>query len=361
MPEAFPERFFNRLGATDVVPDTICNNAGHVALDYLYGSSTTGFDPKTAKDSRAILVWGANPSASAPHAHRHWLKESPAQVIVVDPVRHDTAAAADLHLQPMPGSDAAVAFAMIHVLRAEGRLDRDFIDRYTLGFEELEPTLADCTPAWAEEASGVPADLIVRAAHIYGEGPSLLWLGQGLQRQPLGGNVMRACGLLPALTGNLGKPGAGICYLNGSGPRNIDGDYVAGGHLGSEPSRQVSHMDLVPVLADSTRSAAFFCWNMNVVASAPRQAELRQALAREDLLSVVIDLFQTDTARYADYLLPAASFLEFDDLMVPYFHLSLSAQVKAAEPPGEALPNPGDLPPAGARHGISGAGALRAG
>ncbi|MEM7221974.1 MAG: molybdopterin-dependent oxidoreductase [Pseudomonadota bacterium] len=332
----FPGRFFNHLGATEVAPDTICNNAGHVALGLLYGTSVDGFDPKTAKDSACIMVWGANPSASAPHAHRHWLKDSPARVVVIDPVRHETAAAADLHLQPFPGSDAALAFALLHVLERDGKFDRDFIAANTMGFDELADDIAAATPAWAEEVTGVPAADIEQAAALYGAGPALLWLGQGLQRQPLGGNVMRACGLLPAATGNIGKPGAGICYLNGKGPRQIDGDYASGG---GEPGAEISHMDLVPTLADPAKSAAFFNWNMNVAASAPRQAELMAALAREDLFTVVVELFQTDTAAYADYILPAASFLEFDDLMVPYFHFSVSAQVKADEPPGEALPN----------------------
>ena len=95
----FPMRFFNRIGATEVSPDTICNNAGHVALDYVLGSSLTGFDPNTVNASRCILVWGANPSSCAPHIHKHWLGESDAQVVVVDPVRHETAAGADIHLQ----------------------------------------------------------------------------------------------------------------------------------------------------------------------------------------------------------------------------------------------------------------------
>ncbi len=116
----FPLRFFNRLGATEVDPDTICNKAGHVALEYVYGTSLVGFDPLTARDSACILVWGANPSASAPHAHEHWLPESPARVIVVDPVRTPTAEAADLHLQPFPGSDAALAFALLHVVVRDG-------------------------------------------------------------------------------------------------------------------------------------------------------------------------------------------------------------------------------------------------
>ena len=125
----FPLRFFHRLGATEVDPDTICNKAGHVALEYVYGTSLVGFDPLTARDSACILVWGANPSASAPHAHDHWLPEAPARVIVVDPVRTPTAEAADLHLQPFPGSDAALAFALLHVIAREGLVDVDFVAR----------------------------------------------------------------------------------------------------------------------------------------------------------------------------------------------------------------------------------------
>ena len=334
-----PLRFFNRLGATEVEPDTICNNAGHVALDYLYGSSVTPFDPKTAKDSRCILVWGANPSSSAPHAHKHWLGEFGGQVIVVDPVRHATAERADLHLQPFPGTDAALAFAMLHVLARDDRLDRDFIAAHTLGWDEVAPLIDACPPDWGAEITGVPAEDIEAAARIYGDGPSILWLGQGLQRQRLGGNIFRACGLLPAASGNLGKPGTGLYYLNGSGPRRIDGDYVAAAHLRDGAPTSISHMDLVEALADGARTRVFFNWNMNVAASGPRQDKLRAALARESLFTVVADLFMTDTAALADIVLPAASFLEFDDLVVPYFHLTLSAQAEAMPPPGTALPN----------------------
>jgi anaerobic selenocysteine-containing dehydrogenase len=119
----------------------------------------------------------------------------------------------------------------------------------------------------------------------------------------------------------------------------VDLDYVTAPHLSQRPSRTISHMDLAATLADPAKSTTLFCWNNNIVASSPSQTALRQALGREDLLHVVVDLFQTDTADYADYVLPAASFLEFDDLVLPYFHNAISAQVKAVEPPGEALPN----------------------
>ncbi|MGE0716631.1 MAG: molybdopterin-dependent oxidoreductase [Alphaproteobacteria bacterium] len=336
----FPNRFFNRLGATEIEPDTVCNNAGYVALEYVYGTAVAGFDPRTAADARCILVWGCNPSASAPHAHKHWLPEAPGKKIVVDPVRHDTARAADLHLQPFPGSDAALAFAMMHVLRRDGLIDRAFLAAHTLGWDELEPTLDACTPEWGAAATGVPAADIVAAARIYGEGPSLLWLGQGLQRQPQGGNVVRAAALLPAVTGNIGKPGAGVYYLNGKGAtRGMDMGSISAPQLRREPARKVSHMDLAEHLADPGRTRVFFCWNMNVAASAPNQKRLLAALAREDLTTVVVDPFMTDTATMADWVLPAATFLEFDDLVGSYFHISLGAQAKAAEPMGESLPN----------------------
>jgi len=338
---AFPMRFFHRLGATEVAPDTICNMAGHVALKYLYGTSTDGFDPRTADRASCILIWGANPHASAPHAHAHWLRETDAALVVVDPIRTPTAARADLHLQPFPGSDAVLAYALMHALWRRGAIDHDFLARHALGWEEIEPIVTACDPLSAAEITGVPAAAVEEAARLYARGPSLLWLGQGLQRQPSGGNVMRACALLPAVTGNLGRPGCGLLYLNGNlERRGIDPQYLSAPGLARPGApRAISHMDLAAVLEDARRARGLIVWNMNPLASCPQQARLRRALAREDLFTVAIDLFATDTTAYADYVLPAASFLEFDDLLASYFHYSLSAQVKAADPPGEALTN----------------------
>jgi anaerobic selenocysteine-containing dehydrogenase len=335
----FGMRFFNRLGATEIDPDTICNKAGHVALEYMYGTSMDGFDPRTARDSACIMVWGANPSASAPHQHEHWLPESPARVIVVDPVRTPTAREADLHLQPFPGSDAALAFALMGVIHREGLCDREFVARHAVGFNELEPQLAEYTSEWGERVTGVPRELIEQAARLYATGPSLLWIGQGFQRQPRGGNAVRAVALLPAVTGNLGRAGTGVLYLNGGASRNLDEEYLAGEELASARPDPISHMDLVACLEDGDRARALVCWNINIAASNPQQARLRRALAREDLFTVVIDLFATDSADLADIILPAASFLESDDLVASYFHHSLSAQVQAVPPLGLSLPN----------------------
>ncbi len=334
----FPMRFLGRLGAREVEPDTVCNMAGHVALGYVIGTSAVGFDPRTAKDANCILVWGANPSASAPHQHKHWLPEAPGTVIVVDPVRHPTAAAADLHLQPFPGTDAALAFSMLHVMEREGLTDRAFIEAHTIGWDEVAPAVAEATPAWGAAQTGVPEAQIIEAAKTYGRGPSLLWLGQGLQRQHRGGNVMRACALLPAATGNFGKPGAGLLYLNGSGRKGVDGRYLVAPHLSQSPP-SFSQMELAARLEDPNDIEAFLCWNINPAASSPEQARLNTALKREDLFTVVVDIFQTDTADHADYVLPAASFLEFDDLVSGYFNLSFSAQAKVQEPLGDSLPN----------------------
>lgn len=337
---AFPLRFFNRLGGTEVEPDTICNMAGHVALQYTLGTSLIGFDPRTAKDASCIMVWGANPSASAPHAHKHWLPEAPGKKIVIDPVRHKTARMANLHLQLFPGSDAALAFALLHVLRREGLINREFIARHVIGWEEVAPTLDRCTPAWGEAITGVPAEKIEQAARIYGSGPSLLWLGQGMQRQANGGNAFRACAMLPAATGNFGKPGSGLLYLNLDGAvRGINDDYLPAPQLRAGKKNSFSHMELAHRLEDPTSVQALVCWNINPAASNPEQTRLRRALAREDLFTVVCDLFQTDTVDYADIVLPAASFLEFDDLVTSYFHLTIAPQVKAQEPMGESLPN----------------------
>jgi anaerobic selenocysteine-containing dehydrogenase len=145
--------------------------------------------------------------------------------------------------------------------------------------------------------------------------------------------------LLPAATGNIGKPGAGFYYLNGSGRKGIDGDYVDAGKLRRVPSNSVSHMDLCATLENSDDARALFCWNINIATSNPDQARLRRALQRDDLLTVVVDLFQTDTADFADFVLPAASFLEFDDIVSSYFNLTLSAQSKVMDSAGDALPN----------------------
>jgi len=336
----FPQRFVNAIGAAEVDYGGICNRAGQLAWELLFGVGREGFDPRTARDAACLLLWGANPAHSAPHAHRHWLTESPARVVVIDPVRTRTAEDADLHLQPRPGTDAALAFAMLNVLESAGAFDRAFIDANVLGAEEILSDVRASTPDWAERVTGVPATSIREAAAVWASGPAMLWCGQGLQRQPRGGNVMRAAGLLPALTGNVGKPGTGFYYVNDvAAIAGVDDDYLEGADLRRGSAKTVGALELADRLADPDEFKAFMVWNTNPLASGARLGRLREACARDDLFMVAIDLFMTDTARAADVVLPAASFLEFDDLTAGYFNLNLGVQSKVLEPVGQSLPN----------------------
>ena len=337
----FPKRFFNHIGATEVDPDTICNAAGHAALSYVFGDSVAGFDPRTSRDSKCILIWGANPAHCGPHVYQHWLREHGAKVIVIDPVRTETATSADLHLQVRPGADAALAFSMLHIMKRESLVDENYIKHHVQGYEEVLPSIENCTPEWGQSETGIPTTLIEQAARSYAHGPSLLWLGQGLQRQPQGGNVFRACAMLPAITGNIGKPGAGFYYLNdtiGIGGRRGGPSIYEKPQLSDGPS-PVSQMDIPALLQDPAAIRSYVVWNCNPLASNPNQASMKKGLAREDLFTVVIDCFMTDTADYADIVLPAASFLEFDDVCSSYFHLMIGAQVQCRVPMGESLPN----------------------
>lgn len=336
----FPMRFFNHIGATEVEPDSICNLSGHVALSYVLGESAKGFDPRTAKDAQCMIVWGANPSASGPHTDKHWLAEFPGTLIVIDPIRTPTAERADIHLRPFPGTDAALAFGMMHALKSAGKLNANFIAGHTVGFDELEPSIDEWSPARAAGATGIPEADIIAAATAYGAGPSMLWLGQALCRAPTGGNAFRAAAMLPAVTGNIGKPGTGVNFLNGKGPtRGMEMGYLGRADLRTGDAPALSHLDLREHLETAPQDKALILWNINIAASNPDQGRLLKALRSEDLFTVVADLFMTDSARFADIVLPAASFLEFDDIVGSYFHLSVGPQSKAANPPGEALPN----------------------
>jgi anaerobic selenocysteine-containing dehydrogenase len=334
-----PCRLMRRIGAVEVDPDTICNNAGHSALGYVYGTSLEGFDPRSSERSDCVLVWGCNPSATAPHVQEHWLAPQRGTVIVVDPIRTESAKAADVHLQPRPGTDAALAFAMLHVIFEEGMADRAFLGEHAIGDDELAAAAAPCSPEWAERVTGVPAEQTRAAARIYGGGRSLLWMGQGLQRQPTGGNTVRSVAMLPAVTGNLGRAGSGFLYLNGAGNRQLDEEYLCGIEAFPGAPDPISHMRLAAHLEDASRTRALVCFNINIAASNPDQARLAAALRRDDLFTVVADLFPTDSTDFADVVLPAASFLEFDDVIASYFHRSISAQVRALDAPGQALTN----------------------
>lgn len=336
-----PNRFFNKIGATEIDPDTVCNKAGHEALRLTFGSSISGFDPRTASQTNCLIVWGANPSASAPHMHQYWLPEvkQHAKLIVIDPIKHNTAKLADLHLQLRPGTDAALAFGILNILIRDELINEKFIADNTLGWPDIQHEILESTPEKVSAITNVAIADIELAAKWYGEGLSMLWMGQGVQRQATGGNITRAIALLPIATGNIGKPGTGLLYMNSFPARGIDTDWLNGTALHKSEAHSVSHMDLVKLLRDESKSQVLFTWNNNIAASSPQQSQLRNALSRANLFHIALDIFPTDTTNFADYVLPAASFLEFDDLLLSYFDYTVSAQVKVAEPLGDSLPN----------------------
>ncbi len=223
-------------------------------------------------------------------------------------------------------------------LESNGDFDETYIESYTLGFKEIIEHIRQADPVWGEKHTGVSSEKIKAAAKIYGEGPSMLWCGQGLQRQATGGNIMRSIGLLPALTGNIGKPGTGYYYLNITPAiAGIDFDWLQGNDLAPAEKQLISHMELAEELGEKDKFKVFFSWNTNPLASAPEQNKLRKNLKRDDLFVVASDIFMTDTCQYADIILPASSFLEYDDLTFSYFNYYLGAQIKSIRAEGRII------------------------
>lgn len=348
-------RFFHRLGASRL-ERTICSTAAESALQLTYGGRL-GPDPEEIPAARLILLWGIDPAATNVHMLPllDEARRRGATVVGLDPYRHDTARRADLWLQPRPGSDGALALALMHILARDGRLDRAYLERNTVGWEELEPRLERYTPAWAAPITGLEAAEIEELGRLYGSEPrSLLRAGYGLQRHGNGGQTIRNLSLLPALTGAWRYPGCGFLLSNSSAfpvdrralqrpdllgerrPRRINmirlGDALLGDPeaLGAPPGTPPE--EVAPI-------RALFVYNSNPAAVAPDQEKVLRGLAREDLFLVVSELVMTETARYADILLPATSQLEQLDVHTSYWHLYVQLNEPAIPPLGEAVPN----------------------
>ena len=218
----FGMRFFNRLGAAEVDPDTICNKAGHVALDYVYGTSLDGFDPRTAHDSGCILVWGANPSASAPHQHEHWLPESPATVIVVDPVPPRLPARPISTCSGFQAATPRSRSRSLGTIHREGLCDLGLLSEHVSGSTSSSLGWPVAHQSGASARPGCRPRSIDEAARIYAAGPVALWIGQGFQRQPRGQRRPRRGDAPAADRQPRQKPSTGLLYLNGTGTRGIE-------------------------------------------------------------------------------------------------------------------------------------------
>ena len=339
--EGMASRFFRNIGASQLAR-TICSAAGSEALNLVYGTRM-GTDPETVGEAKLIILWGTNTLTSNPHL---WpfirqAKEKGATTICIDPLRTRTAAACDEHIPIRPGTDAALALGIMHVLFRDGLHNMQYLDEMTVGWQELrEQVIRDYSPARVAKICRLPVEIIERLAHLYGTTrPTFIRLNYGLQRHAGGGSAVRAISILPAITGAWDDIGGG-CQLSSSGTFGIN---FAKAERRDIPlkSRTINMSaigDALTALNDPPVKA-LIVYNSNPASIAPDRQKVLRGFRRDDLFMVVLEHFQTDTADYADVLLPATTQLEHDDLHRAYGHLYVMFNRRAIEPLGEALPN----------------------
>jgi anaerobic selenocysteine-containing dehydrogenase len=335
-------RFFHALGAS-LLERTICASAGAAGMKATLGRSM-GFDPEAVVHARFIVAWGANIVSSNVHL---WplIEEARgrgAKLVVVDPYRSRTAEKADQHLALLPGTDGALALGVMHVVFRDGLEDRDYIERYTIGADTLRERVRDWTPERAAGVTGLPAREIEAFAREYAtRQPSALRLNYGLNRHAGAGMAVRTLACLPALVGAWRHPGGGL-LLSTSGTFPVNSEALERPDLVRPGTRTLNMSRIGEVLLDPSLAPpvkAVFVYNSNPVAVAPEQESVRKGFAREDLFTVVHDLFRTDTADFADIVLPATTTLEQYDIHKAYGHLYLSLSRPAIAAEGESKPN----------------------
>jgi len=333
-------RFFHKLGAS-LLERTLCSSAGKVGIKLTLGAAV-GMDPERFEESRLILIWGSNSIVSNLHfwSRVQEAKRRGARVIAIDPYRSLTAAKCDQHLAPLPGTDAALALGMMHVIINEGLHDADYVARHTLGFAQLRERVQEYPPEAAAAICGLERDEIVNLAREYaGTRPAAIRLNYGMQRHSGGGMAVRTVTCLPALTGHWRDASGGLSLTTG--------DYYAFNHAALErpdlmPNRPRSfnHSALGDALTRADPPVrAVYVYNNNPVAVCPDSQRVIAGFAREDLFTVVHEIFLTDTADYADIVLPATTQLEHYDVHKSYGHLYVLANSPAIAPVGEAKPN----------------------
>jgi anaerobic selenocysteine-containing dehydrogenase len=344
--EGMAARFFHRLGAS-LLDRTICASAGAEALTQTLGGKV-GMKVEFFAEARLILIWGSNSIASNLHFWRlaQEAKRNGARLVCIDPRRSETAEKCHEHVQLLPGTDAALALALMHELVVNDWLDHDYIARHTLGWEALRERALRWSPERAAAVCGIPAQQIRDLARDYGTTrPAAIRLNYGMQRVRGGGNAVRAVACLPALTGAW-RHRAGGMLLSSSGFFPSDRAYLQRPDLlGNRTPRTINMVtigdDLLRPASPSFGPAieAVVVYNSNPLAVAPESAKVVRGFARPDLFTVVLEQFQTDTADYADYLLPATTQLEHWDIHGTYGHTDVMLNRPAIPPVGEALPN----------------------
>jgi anaerobic selenocysteine-containing dehydrogenase len=334
-------RFFHRLGAS-ILDRTLCSSAGKAGIKATLGGSV-GMDPERFDEAKLILLWGANPVVSNLHlwSRVQEAKRRGAKVVAIDPYRSLSAEKCTQHVALLPGTDGALALGMMHVLIGENLLDRDYIARHTLGFEQLEERVRQYTPDWAARTCGLSVREVEQLAHDYGTAqPAAIRLNYGMQRHAGGGIAARTIACLPALTGAWREVAGGIVLSTA--------DFYGFDHaalerpdlLGGRKPRVVNHARIGEALtAAAPPVKAVIVYNNNPVAVCPDSDQVLAGFRREDLYCVVMDSFMTDTADYADLVLPATTQLEHYDVHKSYGHLYALANNPAIAPVGESLPN----------------------
>ncbi len=335
-------RFFHKLGAS-ILDRTLCSTAGKVGMKATLGGSV-GMDPERFDEARLILLWGANPVVSNLHlwSRVQAAKRNGAKVIAIDPYRSLTAEKCTQHVALMPGSDGALALGMMHVLISEKLLDEDYLERYTLGFPELRGrVLADYAPQRVAQICGLPVETVVQLARDYGTiKPAAIRLNYGMQRHAGGGIAARTIACLPALVGAWREAAGGIVLTTADFYRFDHAALERPDLLAGRKPRVINHVALGDALTSAEPPVrALVVYNNNPVAVCPESDKVIAGFSREDLFTVVIDHFQTDTADYADFVLPATTQLEHVDVHKSYGHLYALANNAAIAPVGEALPN----------------------
>ncbi|MGV3573235.1 MAG: molybdopterin-containing oxidoreductase family protein [Ramlibacter sp.] len=344
--EAMAGRFFHRLGAS-LLDRTICASAGAEGLTQTLGGKV-GMKVEFFAEAKLILIWGSNSIASNLHFWRlaNEAKRNGARLVCIDPRRTETAEKCHEHIQLLPGTDAALALALMHELVANDWLDHDYLAQHTVGWDGLRERALRWSPERAAEVCGVPAEQIRALARDYGTTqPAAIRLNYGMQRVRGGGNATRAIACLPALTGAW-RHRAGGLLLSTSGYYPIDRaalqrpDLLAG--------RMPRTINMVQIGDDLLRPAspqfgpaieAVIVYNSNPLAVAPESGKVVRGFARPDLFTVVLEQFRTDTADYADYLLPATTQLEHWDIHASYGHTDVLLNRPAIAPVGQARTN----------------------
>ena len=339
------EPFFARLGAT-AVDRQICGNVCYEAVADTLGTGATVL-PEDVAHSRIILIWGSNTVATNVHLWSGPIRaarRAGAEVVVIDPVRTPTAAHADRHIQLRPGTDAALALGLMHVIVREDLHDRDYIERHTLGFDQLCERIQAYTPTRVADITGVPAADIETLARDYATTkPALLRLVVGMERYSNGGSGVRAVACLPALVGAWRERGGGL--LNFTVDLFFEAlDYAAVLPPDDlpQPARTVHLAQLGKTLTDSSLAPPvtwMLVYNLNPVVTLPNQNLIVAGLQREDLFTVVHEQFMTETALYADLVLPATTQFEHWELMPSWGHSYLALNPPAIAPRGEAIAN----------------------